>query len=32
MKVLDKLYELGLDGYAQELESADKKYIPEWDY
>ncbi len=32
MKVLDKLYDIGLDGYAQELESADKKYIPEWDY
>lgn len=31
-KVLDKLYELGLDGYAQELDSADKKYVPEWDY
>ena len=31
-KVLDKLYALGLDGYAQELDSTDKKYVPEWDY
>ena len=31
-KVLDKLYELGLDGYAQDMSSADKKYVPEWDY
>ena len=31
-KVLDKLIELGLDGFAQELESADKKYVPEWNY
>ena len=31
-KVLDKLYELELDGFAQELESADKKYVPKWDY
>ena len=31
-KVLDKMYELELDGYAQELEAADKKYVPEWDY
>lgn len=31
-KVLNKLYELGLDGFAQELSSADKKYVPVWDY
>lgn len=31
-KVLDKLYALGLDGYAQELSSADRKYVPTWDY
>ncbi len=31
-KVLDKLYELELDGFAQELESADKKYVPKWDF
>lgn len=31
-RVLDKLYELELDGFAQELESADKKYVPKWDY
>ncbi len=31
-KVLDHLYDLGLDGYAQELDSADKKYVPQWNY
>ena len=31
-QVLDELYTLGLDGYAQDMASADKKYIPEWDY
>ena len=31
-KVLDKMTELELDGFAQELESSDKKYVPEWDY
>lgn len=31
-KVLDRLYELGLDGYAQDMDSADKKYVPVWDY
>ncbi len=31
-KVLNHLIELGLDGFAQELESADKSYIPQWDY
>lgn len=31
-KVLDKLIELELDGFAQELKSADKAYIPKWEY
>lgn len=31
-KVLDHLVELELDGFAQELESADKSYIPKWEY
>ena len=31
-KVLDRLYALGLDGFAQELAAADRKYVPEWDY
>ena len=31
-KVLDELYALGLDGYAQDMASADQKYIPEWNY
>ena len=31
-KVLDKLYELGLDGFAQDMSSADIKYVPKWDY
>ena len=31
-KVLDKLYKLELDGFAQELASADQKYVPAWDY
>ncbi|MBQ6627030.1 MAG: radical SAM protein [Ruminococcus sp.] len=31
-KVLDELIALNLDGFAQELESADKSYIPQWDY
>lgn len=30
-KVLKVLYDLDLDGFAQELESADKKFIPKWD-
>lgn len=30
-KVLQKLYDLELDGFAQELESADKKFVPKWD-
>lgn len=31
-KVLDKLIELDIDGFSQELESADKSYIPTWDF
>ena len=31
-KVLNELYALGLDGYAQDMDSADQKYIPQWDY
>ncbi len=31
-KVLSHLWDLGLDGFAQELKSADESYIPEWDY
>ena len=31
-KVLDHLIDCGLDGYAQELKSADESYIPQWDY
>ncbi len=31
-KVLDELIRLDIDGFAQELESADKSYIPKWDY
>ncbi len=31
-KVLSELMRLELDGFAQELESADKSYIPQWDY
>ena len=31
-KVLDRLFELGLDGFAQELSSSDAKYVPVWDY
>lgn len=31
-KVLDQYMELDLDGFAQELDSSDKKYVPEWDY
>ena len=30
-KVFNHLSTLGLDGFAQELESADEKYIPDWD-
>lgn len=31
-KVLDSFFDLGLDGFAQELDSSDKKYVPEWNY
>lgn len=31
-KVLDKMTELELDGFAQELESSDEKYVPDWNY
>lgn len=31
-KVLDELIRLDIEGFAQELESADKAYIPQWDY
>ncbi len=31
-KVLNHLFSLGLDGFAQELSSADEKYIPKWNY
>lgn len=31
-KVLEHLLDLELDGFAQELESADKSYIPKWEY
>ncbi len=31
-RVLEKFFDLGLDGFAQELESSDEKYVPVWDY
>lgn len=31
-KVLSELIALDIDGFAQELESADEAYIPQWDY
>lgn len=31
-KVKNYLFDLDLDGFAQELSSADEKYIPQWDY
>lgn len=31
-KVKSHLFELDLDGFVQELSSADEKYIPTWDY
>ncbi len=31
-KVADKLLDLGLDGFMQELSAADEQYIPKWDY
>lgn len=31
-KVLDKMIALDLDGFVQELDSSDQKYVPEWNY
>lgn len=31
-KVLNKFFALGLDGFAQELDASDSKYVPEWNY
>lgn len=31
-KVLNALIDLGFEGYAQDLDSADKSYIPKWEY
>ncbi len=31
-KVKNHLFELNLDGFVQELSSADEKYVPAWDY
>lgn len=31
-KVKQKLFDLNLDGFLQDLSSADEKYIPTWDY
>lgn len=31
-KVIDKMISLNIDGYVQELSSANTKYIPNWDY
>ncbi len=31
-KVKQRLFELDLDGFVQELSSADERYIPDWDY
>lgn len=31
-KVLNKYIELDLDGFAQELDSSDQRYVPEWNY
>ena len=31
-KVFNKYIELDLDGFAQELDSSDEKYVPEWNY
>ena len=31
-KVLSHLLDLGIDGFAQELKSADESFIPLWDY
>lgn len=31
-KVFNKYIELDLDGFAQELDSSDEKYVPEWNF
>ena len=31
-KVKNHLFSLDLDGFVQELSSADKKYVPKWVY
>ena len=31
-KILNKYIELDLDGFAQELDASDQKYVPEWNY
>lgn len=31
-KVSDRLFDLGLDGYVQDLSSASEEYVPSWDY
>ncbi|MGN0489498.1 MAG: radical SAM protein [Ruminococcus sp.] len=31
-KVKNYLFDLGLEGFVQELSSADEKYVPSWDY
>ncbi len=31
-KVKNYLFDLGIDGFVQELSSADEKYVPIWDY
>lgn len=31
-KVLNKYIELDLDGFAQELDASDQRYVPEWNY
>lgn len=31
-KVKNYLFDLGIDGFVQELSSADEKYVPTWDY
>lgn len=31
-KVLNRMIELELDGFAQELDSSDQKYVPDWNY
>ena len=31
-KVKDYYMMLGFDGFTQELDSADRKYVPDWDF